>query len=139
MAWLKGGKYSEIFLSKPEYLEKVESITSSIAREAGFNESSSDDLSIAITELFNNAIHHGNRNDPNKKIFLKYEFDGRRLKITVEDEGNGFNPKTIKNPLAPENLLSDSGRGIYLVKMLMDGLDFKFDKNRSRVIIIKKI
>jgi serine/threonine-protein kinase RsbW len=139
MAFLKDGKYSVSFQSTVQYLEKVESITSSIAREAGFDESSTDDLSIAITELFNNAIHHGNRGNEKKTVTLTYILHSKYLSISVLDQGDGFIPDNIKNPLDPENLLAESGRGIYLVKMLMDGIDFNITENGSEIIIRKNL
>ena len=139
MALLKNGKYSITFQSTVEHLEEVESITSKIAREVGFNESSSDDLSIVITELFNNAIHHGNKNDPRKNVNIDYLLKADHLIISVRDQGNGFIPDNIKNPLDPENLLAESGRGIYLVKMLMDDTQFDISDSGCTITIKKKI
>lgn len=139
MALLKNGKYSITFKSTVEHLEEVEAITSKIAQEVGFNESSSDDLSIVITELFNNAIHHGNKNDSNKSVNISYMIKTDHLVISVQDEGNGFMPDKIKNPLDPENLLAESGRGIYLVKMLMDDTQFDISDKGCKITIKKKI
>ncbi|MBN1408143.1 MAG: ATP-binding protein [Calditrichaceae bacterium] len=139
MALLKNGKYSITFKSTVEHLEQVESITSKIAHEVGFNESSSDDLSIVITELFNNAIHHGNKNDPNKSVNIDYRLKAGHLIISVQDQGNGFMPDSIKNPLDPENLLAENGRGIYLVKMLMDDTQFDVSDQGCKITIKKKI
>jgi serine/threonine-protein kinase RsbW len=139
MALLKNGKYSITFESTVDHLEEVEAITSKIAHEVGFNESSSDDLSIVITELFNNAIHHGNKNDPNKRVNIEYMIKSDHLIISVQDQGNGFMPDKIKNPLDPENLLAESGRGIYLVKMLMDDTQFDISDKGCKITIKKKI
>lgn len=139
MAILKNGKYTVTFTSNVEFLEEVEDITSKIAAEVGFDESSADDLSIAVTELFNNAIHHGNNNDETKNVSIRYIFNGNKLCISVQDEGPGFIPDKIKDPLAPENLLADSGRGIYLVKMLMDRMDFNITPGGSEIIITKSL
>ena len=139
MALLKNGKYSITFESTVDHLEEVEAITSEIAHEVGFNESSSDDLSIVITELFNNAIHHGNKNDPNKSVNIDYMIKSGHLIISVQDQGNGFMPDKIKNPLDPENLLAESGRGIYLVKMLMDDTQFDISEKGCKITIKKKI
>jgi len=139
MALLKDGKYSIKFRSTVDHLEEVESITSKIAHEVGFNESSSDDLSIVITELFNNAIHHGNKNDPAKSVKIDYIIKAGHLIISVQDQGNGFIPDKLKNPLDPENLLAESGRGIYLVKMLMDDTQFDISDQGCKIIIKKKI
>ena len=139
MTLLKNGKYSVKFRSNVDHLEEVESITSKIAAEAGFDESSSDDLSIVITELFNNAIHHGNKDDLNKEVKIEYNLQADHLKISVEDQGNGFIPDKIKNPLDPENLLAESGRGIYLVKMLMDEIEFDISNDCCKITIKKNL
>jgi serine/threonine-protein kinase RsbW len=139
MGLLKQGKYFVIFESISENLERVESLTSQIATEIGFNDSAIDDLSIAITELFNNAIHHGNKKDAAKKISVQYKFINGKLVVSVRDEGEGFKPDKIKNPLDPENLMAESGRGIYLVKMLMDKVEFRINQKGSEIKITKEL
>ena len=139
MAILKNGKYKISYPSSVDYLGNVEAITVKIAREAGFDESTIDDISIAITELFNNAIHHGNQGDMNKKVHLTYTLSGKALKISIQDEGSGFEPEQLRDPLAPENLLADNGRGIYLVKMLMDKVHFNITDKGSEIIITKNL
>lgn len=139
MALLKDGTYAVSFPSSIDYLEKVEALTVKVARELRFEESTIDDLSIATTELFNNAIHHGNDNDETKKVFLKFKSNGKQLTISIRDQGDGFSPESLKDPLAPENLLADSGRGIYLVKMLMDEIEFNNSQSGCEVIIRKRI
>lgn len=139
MALLKNGKYSVKFMSNVDHLEEVESITSRIAAEAGFDESSSDDLSIVITELFNNAIHHGNKDDLDKEVKIDFNLQVDHLEISVQDQGNGFIPDQIRNPLEPENLLAESGRGIYLVKMLMDDTKFDISDECCKITIKKNL
>ncbi len=139
MGILKNGKYEISYPSSVDYLENVEAITVEIAKEAGFDESTIDDISIAITELFNNAIHHGNQNDVNKKVHLLYTLSGNALKISIQDEGSGFEPDQLRDPLAPENILADNGRGIYLVKMLMDKVHFNITNKGSEIIITKHL
>ena len=125
------------FPSDAEYLEKIEKMSSDIATKAGFDESTVDDLSIALTELVNNAIHHGNRNDVNKSVTVTFKVDETKITISVTDEGNGFSPNNISDPLHPDNLMADSGRGIYLVRALMDEVDYKITAKGTKVIIIK--
>ncbi len=139
MALLKNGKYTITFPSHTKYLEKAEAITVQIAQEANFDNSCIDDFAIAITELFNNAVHHGNKQDPKKQVTLTYRLLTNGLQISVKDQGRGFNPDTLKDPVAPENLLAESGRGIYLVKHLMDDIQFKIDDNGTEVIVFKAL
>ena len=139
MALLQNGEYTHTFSSSIENLETVEKITSTIAEELNFHNSAMDDLSIAITELFNNAIHHGNKNDPHKKIKVRYLVSSSQLKISVKDQGGGFSPDEIKDPLAPENILAENGRGLYLVKNLMDNVEVKVHKDGCEIIITKQL
>lgn len=130
-------KKTYTFPSSIDYLEKVESLSVKIARKAGFNESTIDDLSIALTELVNNAIHHGNKDDITKNVTVTFDLDHKNLRISIKDEGEGFNPDQLKNPLDPENLMAESGRGLYLVRALMDDIKFKTTDEGTEVTITK--
>ncbi len=130
-------EHTERFPSSIDYLDKIESISAEIAHEAGFSESTVDDISIALTELVNNAIHHGNKDDISKTVTVKFTRTGKALIISIRDEGSGFEMESLNDPLHPENLLADNGRGIYLVKALMDDVSFNFRDGSTEVIISK--
>jgi serine/threonine-protein kinase RsbW len=123
--------------SDSKYLSKVDKLSAKVARYAKLDNSSSDDLGIVATELVNNAIYHGNKNDPNKKVRIVFSVNSDRIEIRIKDQGDGFNPDGLKDPLAPENLLSESGRGIFLIRNLMDSLDFRFTDEGTETIVIK--
>jgi len=125
------------FPSDVEYLEKIEKTSAKIASAAGFDESTVDDISIALTELVNNAIHHGNQNDVNKTVTVSFIVDEKKISISISDEGHGFSPKDISDPVHPDNLMADNGRGIYLVKALMDDVDYKISETGTKVTISK--
>ena len=139
MAAKKARKFELYFASDTKYLENVEKLSTKVARYANLSESDSDDLGIVTTELVNNAIHHGNKNDPNKSVYIIFTVDEDRIELRIKDEGKGFDPNKIKDPLAPENLLSESGRGIFLIRNLMDDLDFNFTTNGTETIVIKNL
>jgi len=139
MALLRNGRYTQEFPSSIDYLEEVEQLTATISAELNFRNSDIDDLSIAITELFNNAIHHGNKNEAGKRITVQYRAEASGIRISVKDQGEGFVPDEIKDPLAPENLLAESGRGLYLVKKLMDDVEIKIHEDGCEIIIMKKL
>jgi serine/threonine-protein kinase RsbW len=139
MALMDNGIYKVTFPSSVEHLDEVESISVKIAAELNFNESDSDDLSISITEIFNNAVHHGNQDDPTKNVIITFTHGDSFLIISIKDEGPGFQPDEIKDPLAPENLLSENGRGIYLVKNLTDDLKINVTDQGTEVLIYKKL
>jgi len=139
MGLLKNGEYRVTFPSHIKYLAEIEAITSEITDELAFEESVRDDLSIAVTELFNNALHHGNKDDESKKITIIFRVADNALRISVQDEGEGFEPGKLRDPLAPENIYEVNGRGLFLVKQLVDDIEFNITPQGSEVVIIKKL
>lgn len=81
---------------------------------------------IAVTEAVNNAIQHGNQNDPQRSFKVSYEVteDMKRLSFRVRDEGEGFDYENVPDPTAPENLEKPYGRGIFLMRNLADEVEF---------------
>jgi serine/threonine-protein kinase RsbW len=84
------------------------------------------EIEVALREALVNAIVHGNEEDPNKLVYVKCRCtrDGE-VSITVEDEGNGFGHDAVPDPTSPNNRLRTHGRGIYLIRTLMDEVDFE--------------
>jgi serine/threonine-protein kinase RsbW len=78
---------------------------------------------LALEEAMVNAVKHGNRGDPNKKAQLRYLVDPGSLLVEVEDEGAGFDPAAVPDPLAPENLERPSGRGLFLIRRYMTWME----------------
>ncbi len=127
------------FPSSIENLEKIEQLSTQISADAGFDESTIDDISIALTELVNNAIHHANKDNPDKKVTVIFTVDEKKLSVSISDQGEGFTPKNVGNPLDPDNLMADSGRGLYLVEALMDSVDYNISNTGTEVIITKNL
>lgn len=121
------------------HLVKVDRLCTKAIKACGMNESDGDDFAIAVTEIVNNAIHHGNKNDKNKKVFINIRINKTNLEASIRDEGNGFNPEQIGDPLDPQNLMKESGRGIFLIEKLTDGLNYNFSETGTEIIIKKKI
>lgn len=126
-------------MSDTKYLTRVEKLSEEVASYAQMDESDSDDLGIVTTELVNNAIHHGNKSDPSKKVRVTFSVSSDKIIVRIKDQGEGFNPEKLKDPLAPENLLSESGRGIFLIRALMDSLDFTFHPDGTETIAVKNL
>jgi serine/threonine-protein kinase RsbW len=139
MATRKPRKFELKFSSDTKHLENVEKLSTKVARYAKLSESESDDLGIVTTELVNNAIHHGNKNDPEKLVHITFTVDEQKIELRILDQGSGFNPDKLKDPLAPENLLNESGRGIFLIRNLMDGLEFNFLETGTETIVTKNL
>src|SRR5262252_6767724 len=111
------------FTSAFEMLDFVQVVSDHLARSVGLDEDSLHWVSVAIRESVINAIKHGNRSDTSKHVFVEFETvtdNVPELAIRVRDEGEGFDPETVANPLDPENLLKSSGRGIFLIRNFMD-------------------
>ena len=111
------------FTSAFEMLDFVQVVSDHLARSVGLDEDSLHWVSVAIRESVINAIKHGNKSDAAKHVFVEFETATDavpELAIRVRDQGEGFDPETIANPLDPENLLKSSGRGIFLIRNFMD-------------------
>ncbi len=120
-------------------LNKVDKLCTKAIITCGMNESDGDDFAIAVTEIVNNAIHHGNKNNKEKKVTINIRILESKLEAHIKDEGSGFNPEQIGNPLDPKNLMKESGRGIFLIKQLTDGVDYNFTDKGTETIITKII
>jgi len=125
------------FPSHIENLEMIERISAKFAAKAGFDESTVDDISIALTELVNNAIHHANKDDVSKMVTVEFSVNETKLSISIRDEGKGFSKNSLNDPLHPDNLLADNGRGLYLVEALMDEVDYDITETGTEVRIAK--
>jgi serine/threonine-protein kinase RsbW len=110
------------FTSAFEMLDFVQVVSDHLARSVGLDDDALHWVSVAIRESVINAIKHGNKSDAGKHVFVEFETGAaeRQLAIRVRDEGEGFDPETVANPLDPENLLKSSGRGIFLIRNFMD-------------------
>ncbi len=111
------------FTSDADAVDVVQTVADRVARDMGLDDDSVHWVSIAVRESVINAITHGNKSDPAKSIFVEFETvhgADPRLTIRVRDQGCGFDPDAIADPLEPENLLKPSGRGIFLIRQFMD-------------------
>ena len=104
-------------------LDTLQMVSDQVCKEVGLDEDSIHWVGVAVRESVANAIKHGNQSDVSKWVFVEFgaTFDGvPALSITVRDQGAGFDPDEVADPLAPENLLKGSGRGIFLIRSFMD-------------------
>ncbi|HET7213466.1 MAG TPA: ATP-binding protein [Terriglobia bacterium] len=127
-----------ILESKLENVEKAEEAARSVSARLNFSEETEFHTEMAVHEAVINAIHHGNKEDPSKKVYIKFLISEDRLEIHVRDEGMGFDPTTLPDPLAKENLLNISGRGIFLVRKFMDEFRVESAPGRGTEVIMVK-
>ena len=117
------------FTSVVEMLDFVQVVSDHVGRTFGFDDDAIHWVGVAIRECVINAIKHGNRYDATKRVFVEFEkappADGSGLIVSVRDQGEGFDPETLGNPLDRDNLLKPSGRGIFLIRNFMDDVQLQ--------------
>ena len=114
------------FTSTVEMLDFVQIVSDHVGRTCGFDDDAIHWVGVAIRESVINAIKHGNRYDVTKRVFVEFEsapvggVEGPGIMVSVRDQGEGFDPDMLADPLDPANLLKPSGRGIFLIRNFMD-------------------
>jgi serine/threonine-protein kinase RsbW len=122
-----------------ETVDSAEEKATRIATELGFREDEIMQISMAVREGAVNAVLHGNKYAPDKKVILAFERTPENLVITIRDQGRGINLNEIPNPLAAENLLKTSGRGIFLMRSFMDVVEIRPSETGTEVKLIKHV
>lgn len=125
--------------SDPDLMPEVEALVLEAAVKAGLNEDKYNNISLAVAEAISNSMKHGNKNDKSKKVFIKITSDKEKMIVTLKDQGDGFDPKEIPDPTKPENILKDSGRGIHIMRSLLDDLRFNFTSDGTEIILEIKL
>jgi serine/threonine-protein kinase RsbW len=118
-------KYHLEIESDPNNLITVEEFVNYFCKDVNLSDDKLSNVLLAVTEATTNAIIHANKCDLNKKVSIDAIVENSKLIIKVKDEGEGFEPADIPDPTEPENLLKDSGRGVYLMRVYMDDLKYK--------------
>ncbi len=111
--------------SDPHNIHRVEDFLARVNRILRLNDERFHVVLLAVTEAVNNSIVHGNERDTKKKVFVTCLVRGKRLIIRVRDEGKGFDPAALPDPLQQDNLLRESGRGVFLMKQLMESVEYR--------------
>ena len=125
-------KFVLVISSNPKNVGKVEGFLLKINRRLKLDDMQFNKLLVATTEAVNNGIIHGNKRDAKKNVTLTCELNHAELLLRIEDEGLGLDPSTLPDPLAEENLMRENGRGVFLMKSLMNSVEFeKFPKGSA--------
>lgn len=125
--------------SDPNNLITVEEFVNYFSKDLGLDEEKLNGLLLSITEATTNAIIHGNKNNPEKNVFIDVSASNSTLTIKIRDEGGGFDPSSVPDPTHPDNLLKDSGRGLYLMRVYMDELLYNLTPTGTETILKLKI
>ena len=125
--------------STMESVGEVEAAAEKLAGEAGLDEDDRFHVTMAVREAAVNAVLHGNDYDPAKQIKVSVENTGAALVFIISDEGKGLDPDTLPDPLAPENLLRGTGRGIFLIRSFMDEVHFRQLHPGTELTLVKRL
>lgn len=127
------------FASRFENIELAERCLLDLVATAGLEDPDHEYwILTALRESLANAIRHGNRQDQNLRVRVEYAIEGRCLSIRVTDEGEGFDPSSIPDPTAPENLLRPTGRGIFYINQFMDHVEFRTGPNGGTEVVMRR-
>jgi serine/threonine-protein kinase RsbW len=106
----------------------------------GFDEDAAHYMSVAVRESVVNAMKHGNKSDESKRVAIDFTIHTDGLEIQVKDEGAGFDPALVPDPVAEENLLKAYGRGIFFMRSFMDEVAYSFPKRGGTLVrMLKKL
>ncbi|MGH9589162.1 MAG: ATP-binding protein [Terracidiphilus sp.] len=125
--------------STMDSVSEMEAAAEKLAEEAGLDEGERFHVTMAVREAAVNAVLHGNEYDPSKQIAFSIENTGSALVFTISDQGKGLDPDTLPDPLAPENLLRGTGRGIFLIRSFMDEVHFRKLHPGTELTLVKRL
>ena len=124
--------------SRFEMLEMVQTILVRAAEMVGFDDDASHYLSVAVRESVVNAIKHGNKGDESRRVVVVLASHPGALEVRVQDQGTGFDPASVPDPLAEENLLKADGRGIFFMRQFMDEVTYTFPPRGGTIVKMVK-
>lgn len=122
--------------SNPRNLITVEEFINYFVVDLHVSEEKMAGLLLSITEATTNAIIHGNKCDESKIVTIDVRKENDKVVIKVKDQGKGFEPDRVPDPTEPENLLKDSGRGIYLMRVYMDDVRYNITPEGTEIILV---
>ena len=132
------------FPSHLDMLEFVQLLCDHASRAGNLDDDSAHRVEVSVRESVVNAIMHGNTRDETKRVVVEFQFELRkepaRMVVSVTDQGQGFDPVDVPDPVAPENLLKSCGRGLLFMRCFMDGLTLRrAPGGGTEVRMVKKI
>jgi len=121
-----------------EMLDVLQTVLTQLCAIVGFEDETTHYLAVAVRESVVNAMRHGNGEDESKRVEIQFTLLDRALEVQVKDQGPGFAPDEVPDPLAPENLLKAYGRGIFFMKQFMDEVTYSFPRGGGTVVRMLK-
>jgi serine/threonine-protein kinase RsbW len=136
----KSKAVDQVFDSTLDSVDEAERVALDLARESGFGEEDLDRIGTSVRECMVNAIVHGNRYSSRKKVRFSISRTQERFTIRITDEGEGFDPDQVPDPLAEGNLMQHSGRGVFLMRAFMDDLQVRrLEPRGTEVTLVKNV
>jgi serine/threonine-protein kinase RsbW len=117
-----------------EMLDVVQTVLAQLCTIVGFEDETTDYMAVAVRESVVNAMKHGNAQDESKRVEIQFTLLDKALEVQVKDQGKGFEPDDVPDPLAPENLLKAYGRGIFFMRQFMDEVTYEFPSRGGTVV-----
>ena len=142
MADQEGSEERKVDLLLDSTLDSVDTAEEAVLKEAealGFNEDDMHEIGMAVRECMVNAVVHGNRYNARKKVHVMIQRTTDRLAVVIQDEGEGFDMSALPDPLANENLLRHSGRGLLLIQAFMDEFEIRPRQPKGTEVKMVKI
>jgi len=124
--------------SRFENVELVQAAIDEAIAARGADEDTRHWVGLAVREAVANAIKHGNQQDPAKRVDVAVRINGHGVEIAVSDEGGGFDPDAVRDPLAPENLFRTNGRGIFYMRKFMDDVSYDAAPSGGTLVRMRK-
>ena len=124
--------------SRLELLSIIDKVVDGVADQMGFEDADKDAMAISVIEAGTNAIQHGHGHETGRMVEIVFRLMPDELVVDVMDDGRGFNLDVLEDATAPENLLKERGRGIFIMRAMMDDVQFEFSDNGTRCRLIKR-
>jgi len=128
--------YQKIVNSDPNLIPEVNDFLLDILKILNIDKNLLANLNLAISEGLSNAMVHGNKLDPKKNVTILLNWFSDRIEISIKDCGSGFNPDEVPDPTNPENLLKDSGRGIYIMRSFINEVKYNFTNSGTELVLV---
>ena len=126
--------------SRLDLLEVVHTVLTHLGGLLGFDDEAMHYMTVALRESVVNAIKHVNKGDENKRVGVEFVLHPAALEFRVQDEGTGFDPDRVADPVAPENVMRPDGRGIFFMRSFMDEVSYSFPAKGGTVVrMLKKV
>ena len=122
-------------VSRVDEIARLESFVDELRKDSDLDESKKDDVLLVLNEAVMNAIVHGNKNDPQKHVTVTAYLNSQKMTFRIKDEGPGFDPSGLPDPLDPANLLKLGGRGVFLINQYADEVHYSEKGNEVEIVI----